>query len=392
MLLPKTRHNLRHGYGYSALAFLGVTSLWVIFLQQRGLSLVEIGLCESVFHLTSLLSEVPSGILADRFGYRTMLISSRIMALVHAVLMLTVTSLPLILLAFVLQAWAYNLQSGTLEAALYDTLVSDQATEQYPQVTKRLNITIELGDTLGILLAGWLLPHHLAVTYWLAIAAAIGAIIIISQFKVSRSTAVPVESTPAITAILQNAVQALAKTPQLRALMVFHGIFAAVGTTYYYYFQTVMTAHHFSGSLITGILIAGAGLNVLGIQLTPWLQQHRAQRQLLWQLSVVLVLALISTFFQAIALLVSIYLLINILMAMIEPLLSNYYNQLIPSDQRATLLSVASMLFSLAMIVLFPVIGWLIELVGFTTTFGSLGGLGLIAGWLIFKTKLAASH
>jgi len=387
MLSLKTRHNLRHGYGYSALSFLGITSLWVIFLQQRGLSLVEIGLCESVFHLTSLLSEVPSGILADRFSYRTMLISSRIMALLHAVLMLTVTNLPLILLAFVLQAWAYNLQSGTLEAALYDTLVSDQATEHYPQVTKRLNITIELADTLGILLAGWLLPHHLAAAYWLAIAVAIVAILIISQFKVPRLAVAPVESTPAIMTILQNAGQSLAKMPRLRSLMVFHGVFAAVGTTYYYYFQTVMTTHHFSSSLITGILFAGAGLNVLGIQLTPWLQQHRAQRQLLWQLSVILILALISTFFQAVSLLVVIYLLINILMAIIEPLLSNYYNQLIPSDQRATLLSVASMLFSLTMIILFPVVGWLIELVGFTTTFGSLGGFGFVAGWFVFRAR-----
>jgi len=148
-----------------------------------------------------------------------------------------------------------------------------------------------------------------------------------------------------------------------------------------------MTTHHFSSSLITGILFAGAGLNVLGIQLTPWLQQHRAQRQLLWQLSVILILALISTFFQAVSLLVVIYLLINILMAIIEPLLSNYYNQLIPSDQRATLLSVASMLFSLTMIILFPVVGWLIELVGFTTTFGSLGGFGFVAGWFVFRAR-----
>lgn len=387
MLSPNTRHNLYHGYGYSALSFWGITSLWVIFLQQRGLSLVEIGQCESVFHLTSLLSEVPSGILADRFGYRTMLISSRIMALLNAVLMLTVTSLPWLLLAFIFQAWAYNLQSGTLEAALYDTLINDHATRHYPQVTKRLNITIELADTLGILLAGWLLPHHLAATYWLAMGAAIVAILVISQLKVPRSSLAPVESALAITTILRTAIRGLTKMPQLRALMVFHGVFAAVGTTYYYYFQTVMTAHHFSSSLITGILLAGAGLNVLGIQLTPWLQQHRSQRHLLWQLSTILVLALVSTLFRAIALLVGIYLLINILMAMIEPLLSNYYNQLIPSAQRATLLSVASMLFSLAMVGLFPVVGWLIELVGFTTTFSSLGGLGLIVGWLIFRTK-----
>ncbi|WP_235714224.1 MFS transporter [Lactiplantibacillus plantarum] len=70
MLSPLTRRNLTLSYGYAACAFFGINTLWVIFLQQQGLSLVEIGLCESVFHLTSFLSEVPSGVIADRFGYR----------------------------------------------------------------------------------------------------------------------------------------------------------------------------------------------------------------------------------------------------------------------------------------------------------------------------------
>lgn len=65
-------------------------------------------------------------------------------------------------------------------------------------------------------------------------------------------------------------------------------------------------------------------------------------------------------------------------MAMIEPLFSNYYNQLISNGQRATLLSVASMAFSLAMVGSFPLIGWLIQMVGFTVTFGSCGLLTLM--------------
>lgn len=166
MLSPLTRRNLTLSYGYAACAFFGINTLWVIFLQQQGLSLVEIGLCESVFHLTSFLSEVPSGVIADRFGYRPVLIISRLMAIGHALIMLTAHSLGWFLLAFILQAWAYNLQSGTIEAAQYDSLVNTQATQHYPRVTTILNTTIEVADTLGVVLAGWLMPQHLSVTYW----------------------------------------------------------------------------------------------------------------------------------------------------------------------------------------------------------------------------------
>ncbi|WP_440311172.1 MFS transporter [Lactiplantibacillus plantarum subsp. plantarum] len=100
MLSPLTRRNLTLSYGYAACAFFGINTLWVIFLQQQGLSLVEIGLCESVFHLTSFLSEVPSGVIADRFGYRPVLIISRLMAIGHTLIMLTAHSLGWLLLAF----------------------------------------------------------------------------------------------------------------------------------------------------------------------------------------------------------------------------------------------------------------------------------------------------
>lgn len=167
--------------------------------------------------------------------------------------------------------------------------------------------------------------------------------------------------------------------------MVFHAAFSALGTTYYYYFQSVMTAKGFSGLLISGILVITAILNVGGVQLTPWLQRKWPQTQLLRGLAIVLAGALISALWANTLGLVGGYLLINLLLAVIEPLLSNYYNQLIPSAQRATLLSISSMIFSLMMVVLFPVMGWLIEWSNFTVAFGGTGMVVLVCGWLAFR-------
>ncbi|EIW13779.1 transport protein, major facilitator subfamily (MSF) [Lactiplantibacillus pentosus KCA1] len=179
--------------------------------------------------------------------------------------------------------------------------------------------------------------------------------------------------------------------PRLRALIWFDSVFSAISTTYYYYFQTVMTARHFTSPQITTILVIGLAVNVATIQLTPWLQAHFTQRRLLISLCVGLTHALLGSFNSATNWLVIAYLVINGLRALLAPLLSNYYNQLIPNGQRATLLSVASMGFSLAMVGSFPGIGWLIQYWGFTTTFGASGLLILLVGlswWL--KQKLRA--
>ena len=53
-----------------------------------------------------------------------------------------------------------------------------------------------------------------------------------------------------------------------------------------------------------------------------------------------------------------------------------YYNDLqayLPSSVRATMLSINSMMFSLSMIVIFPLTGWLIDTCGFVAVFLVLG-------------------
>lgn len=69
-------------------SFFGITSFWLLFLSQKGMSLFQIGLLESLFHGTSLISEVPSGMLADRFTYKTNLYFSRLSTICSAFLML----------------------------------------------------------------------------------------------------------------------------------------------------------------------------------------------------------------------------------------------------------------------------------------------------------------
>lgn len=122
-----------------------------------------------------------------------------------------------------------------------------------------------------------------------------------------------------------------------------------------------------------------------GVQLTPWLQQRWALVRLLRGLTALLASVLISALWANTLGLVLGYLLVNLLLAIVESVLSNYYNQLLPSAQRATLLSVSSMIFSLMMVVLFPVMGWLIEWSSFAVAFGGTGMVVLVCGWLVFR-------
>ena len=64
----KSKQQIRKLYLVTILTNLSLTGAWVAILAARGFSLVEIGLAETVFHICSLIFEIPSGILADLYG------------------------------------------------------------------------------------------------------------------------------------------------------------------------------------------------------------------------------------------------------------------------------------------------------------------------------------
>ncbi|WP_461226774.1 MFS transporter [Lacticaseibacillus suihuaensis] len=376
---------LRAAYAYSFFAFCGITQLWVIYLGQMGLSLVAIGLCESLFHVASFLFEVPSGVLADRFTYRRMLTLSRVAALVSAAMMLFNGGFWWFALSFVFSAWSFNLQSGTLEALLYESLKAADATARWPQVTSRLNTVIELSSSGGLMIAGAMTHWHFEATYVVAIALAIAAMAAVWRLKepADHQTSAPRQT---IASIVTTAWRVLRHDRQLRSLMLFDASFSAVATGYYYYFQNVMTTRGFASWVITALLGAASLVAIAAIQFSPRLL-HRSRQRVLFGLTAGLAVALLAAWSTASWVLAAVYLAVYALSSLLPPVFDVYYNALIPSAQRATLLSVASLLYSVCMIVLFPLLGWAVSRFGFSATFACSGGLIAVAALVLVRRK-----
>ena len=110
-------------------------AVWVALLAARGFSLWEIGLAESVFHVVSLLCEVPSGMAADLLGRKKTLVSGGVCMVLQSLLMAFASDLFTICFAMGLNALAMTMFSGTSTALLYDSLKQEGCEEEYIQVS-----------------------------------------------------------------------------------------------------------------------------------------------------------------------------------------------------------------------------------------------------------------
>ena len=90
-------------------------AVWVALLAARGFSLWEIGLAESVYHIVSLLCEVPSGMAADLLGRKRALVAGGILAVLSSLLMAFAPGLFLICAAMGLNALSNSLKQAGQE-------------------------------------------------------------------------------------------------------------------------------------------------------------------------------------------------------------------------------------------------------------------------------------
>ena len=144
------RRQLRCSYTYSFVLTLNITgAVWVVLLAARGYSLWQVGAAEGVFHVVSLLAEVPSGMMADLLGRRRVLALSGVAAALSALLMAFEQNFFWVCASMALSALAYNLVSGSQEALVYDSLKEAGQSERFLTVETVTTQVETAGAALG---------------------------------------------------------------------------------------------------------------------------------------------------------------------------------------------------------------------------------------------------
>lgn len=62
--------------------------IWVLYLTYCNMSLLQIGLLEGIYHLTSMICEIPSGAWADLMGRKKSMLISRGCITISCIIML----------------------------------------------------------------------------------------------------------------------------------------------------------------------------------------------------------------------------------------------------------------------------------------------------------------
>ena len=363
--------------GLEFTSYFGITSFWILFFIQNDLSLLQIGLLESIFHGTSLLCEIPSGMLADRFSYKTNLYLARLASIGSSILILFGQgNFWIYAISMMVSAWSYNFDSGTSTAFLFDSAVEAGQKDRYLQISSFLSGVAEVTRTLGTVVAGFFIHGALAWTYYIAIGLSLLSILLIFLMKEPESKS-DERNHLTLKRILEVVKQEWQDKPVLFYWMLTYQLVGTIMCMFYFYYQQKIS--DLASWQVSLIMLIGSGFILLAVYLASQIGKKWNSNQIFPILVALTGLVLLLVTFKTPFAYLSVYLLTNALYAVYQPI---YYNDLqayLPSSVRATMLSINSMMFSLSMIVIFPLTGWFIDSYGFVAVFLVLGLITLFS-------------
>ena len=171
--------------------------------------------------------------------------------------------------------------------------------------------------------------------------------------------------------------------------MILSQIIGTLMCMFYFYYQNQLP--DLSSWQISAVMLLGSLLNILAVYLASKIGKKYAALKIFPILVLLTGVTYLLSYFGTPLIYILIYLMSNALYALFQPIFDNDLQERLPSEVRATMLSVYSMMFSLSMIVFFPLTGWLIDHLGFVVAFLYLGLFLVLISLLlpVFLGKMA---
>ncbi|MDI6618958.1 MAG: MFS transporter [Clostridiales bacterium] len=370
-MVNKLKRNVTVSYIYSFFMDLNITTaIWVLYLSYKGMSLIQIGLLESIFHVTSLLFELPTGAIADIYGKRFSVISGRILSVISCMLMIVSRNFIEFALSFIVSAASYNLDSGAAEALVYDSLKELGEEKSYKRIWGNLAFLMSIAQGMAILLGGILADIRFIYAYALGTAIQGAALIVSFNF-----TEPPVKNTEdeseTLVRQIAKSIDVLKGRKAVLYLIIFSALLSSLEATVFFYGQKYFENISFTKTAIALIFAAGSLISALSSKAA-----YRIERLLKPERTLVLISAINVLSFLGMSIFMNLsaifYLVSSVAGGIAYPVFSDYINSKIPSKYRATLLSLNSLCYSLIMICIFPIFGLMAEKIGFSITFGTI--------------------
>ncbi|HUF52494.1 MAG TPA: MFS transporter [Dehalococcoidia bacterium] len=349
--------------------------IWIIYLtEKRGLTLAEVTLIDVPFWLCIIALQIPGAAIADRYGRKPTLVAAATLFACAVIFFALASSFWLLLGSYLVWGVAFALLYGTESAFIYDSLKAAGREEEYSRIYGR-GWAIAVGAQLVGTLAGAPLAGQTDLVFPILLSGGIASLAALVALSFREPLVVSATHHPTYGEIIRESAGVLRHQPEVRYAILFFGVITIGSVAPVFFFQPFLREH-------------GVGLDEVGVWQTPMriggivaaLAAHRlisrlGERGTFYLMPLVLVPSYVllagwdSTYAQVA------FTSINFAVILSQPTVTDYVNRRVPSEQRATVVSMTNLIRSLVLVPSAPLLGFIAEEISLRTAFLAAGGI-----------------
>lgn len=325
---------------------------------------------ESILLIGIFLFEIPTGMLGDKIGRKTSLVLGSLLNLIAWIPWFIGRNFWLFALSYFLAGISIAFGSGSDQALIYDDLKSRGAQNKMQKMYGIYSAAPVLALALSGLVGGFMaVTQTLDVFYLLyQLTVVMNVFGLLVLLMVKEAPALPGESQPGtdperLFQLIRDGLTLIKVNPRLRRIMLLSLFSAPFSIVLVYifqpYFQAAQVPNVYYGVAVFVAAILGSASKLLAHKIESWLGVNRGM--LVITLLPGVIWALMAVLFHPV--LAFLCYILNISAAEIrEPVFADYLNRHISSYNRATVLSMISVLGSLYQFIVRPVLGYLADI------------------------------
>ena len=147
--------------------FMLIMPVIVLFYKENGLSMQDIMVLQALYSLTLVIFEVPSGYFSDTIGRRNSLVAGSVLCTIGFIVYSLSHSFFGFLCAEMILGFGYTFISGTDSALLYDTLLEAEKEQDFTKRQGRLGTTANFSETIAAILGGIIAVYSLRLNFYI---------------------------------------------------------------------------------------------------------------------------------------------------------------------------------------------------------------------------------
>ena len=131
-----------------------------LFWEQRGMTILIDVLCEIIYAVTIVIFEIPTGVVADKFGRKPLLVVGAVLSMFEFIILLFAHHFWTFALVVSLAGISSACTSGAWNALLYDSLAAVNKQRSFEKIVGRLNSLDLIGSLIAALSGGVLAKYY----------------------------------------------------------------------------------------------------------------------------------------------------------------------------------------------------------------------------------------